>query len=505
MVKKYFIILMFVFMITIVIQIIGVIQINNIGINKYSELENERKSDTLNLYFSNQIENMFSLTRAHAYWTDASNNVNNENTEWVNSNLSEYLTDGNYNVDFVYLTNESNTFESVFGIDRDSIVDTMIFKNVLLLNEEENSIIEVNNKIYLVTGYPFANDDQTNKQGALLIGRQINQETINDLKVLIGQDLHDDHLYIGVNEDSELFKDHNFNFYKVESIDETLYVLIHFDLQFSNYLNNTIKDYLLILSLFVLIIFAIAIFSLFNRFKKELDNVLSQLEKIDVSINKFTPLKLSKAPEFNNIIGLINKLGRNVESNVQELMQKNVEVVKLLSTASEINDPYTSEHSNRVSEISTLIAKKLNVPNVDEVILCAKMHDIGKVFIQHNILNKKGKLSEEEFETIKKHPEFGAEILDNLSQFDNILLGVLHHHEKFDGTGYPNNLKGKDIPLFARIIAVADVYDSLCSKRPYREAFSKEKALEIMVNGRSKHFDPEILDIFLELVDSNLI
>ncbi|MCF7925421.1 MAG: HD domain-containing protein [Candidatus Izimaplasma sp.] len=505
MVKKYLIILLSVFIIAIGIQVIGVIQINNAGINHYKVLENERKSDSLNLYFSNQFDNMEILTRAHAYWTDALNNVNSENESWVNNYLSEYLTDGNYNVDFVYLTNESSTFKNAVGIDIDTISDSTIYTTVLSENEEARAIIEVDNKIYMVTGYPFATDDQQNKQGAFLIGRELNQGTLDDLKILIGQDLYDEHLNITVDKNFDPLEDYEHNIFSVESIDETLYVHIHFDYQFSNYLNKTIKGYLLVISLLVLVIFAITIFSLFDRFKKEMDKTLSQLSEIDVSNNHFRPLQPSKAPEFNNIIKVINQLGINIESNIEKLMQKNLEVVELLSTASEINDPYTSQHSNQVSVVSTLIAQKLNLPEVNKVKLCAKLHDIGKVFIQLNILNKEEKLSQKEFEAIKKHPEFGAELLTNLTQFDDIRLGVLHHHEKYDGTGYPSKLKGKDIPIYARIIAVADVFDALLSRRPYRKSFSREKALEIMAQGRDKHFDPDILDVFFELVESNQI
>ncbi len=185
---------------------------------------------------------------------------------------------------------------------------------------------------------------------------------------------------------------------------------------------------------------------------------------------------------------------------MKDLVSKNLEVVKLLSTASEINDPYTQKHSINVSDLSRKIGKRLKVKNLDNLELSAELHDVGKVFIQLSLLNKKGKLSSKEFMEIKKHPIHGAELLENIKDFDEVRLGVLHHHEKFDGTGYPNQLKGNDIPLFARIIHIADVYDAITSNRPYRDAFSTDEVNKIMNDGRGSSFDPVILDIFFEVI-----
>jgi len=499
MIKKYLIFVLLTLIIAISIQVIGVIKISQIGIDKYDILENERKKNTLNLYFQNEFENLNTLTRAHSYWNEAIQNLNNHNDVWISENLTEYLVFGDYNVTFVYLATEDLLYENAIGVNYSDIEGSEVFRQALEEDLESNSILTIENEMYLVSAFPFATDEQENKQGVYIIGRIIDDDTISDLKILIGQDLHEDHVYVSSNPISH--SDFNLTTYIVESIDEDLYINVHLEFQFSTFLGETIKLYLLGISLIVILLIILSIFFMINRFRKELDFTLNQLNNIDLNRSDFILLQHSKSREFNQVIDMINTLGGKVSANIQELLNKNIEVIELLSTASEINDPYTSEHSNNVAKTVVKIAKIMNIKDTSEIELCAKLHDIGKVFIQHNILNKKSALTHEEFEAIKQHPSLGAELLSNLSQFENIRLGVLHHHEKYNGTGYPDKLAGKKIPIFARIVSVADVFDALTSDRPYRSAFTKEKAMEIMLQGRNKLFDPDVLDAFLKITD----
>ena len=144
------------------------------------------------------------------------------------------------------------------------------------------------------------------------------------------------------------------------------------------------------------------------------------------------------------------------------------------------------------------------------VVLAAPLHDIGKIKIPDTILNKPGKLSPEEYEIIKKHANYGANIIKKTiysvenKEYSDVAFNIAkYHHERYDGKGYPEGLKGEDIPLEARIMSLADVYDALISKRPYKEAFPKEKAIEIMREGIGTQFDPELAPIFLEIVQQN--
>ena len=146
----------------------------------------------------------------------------------------------------------------------------------------------------------------------------------------------------------------------------------------------------------------------------------------------------------------------------------------------------------------------------DNIVMAAPMHDIGKIEISDTILNKPGKLTEEEFEIMKKHSEYGGDIIkDTISnveeqEYCNIAYNIArYHHERYDGKGYPDNLKGEEIPLEARIMALADVYDALVSERVYKKAYSKETAIKIIQEGKGTQFDPNLVPLFLECVTEN--
>ena len=173
--------------------------------------------------------------------------------------------------------------------------------------------------------------------------------------------------------------------------------------------------------------------------------------------------------------------------------------------AAEYKDEDTANHIKRMSHYSRILAGSLHLsPGEVEIIhLASPMHDVGKMGTPDNILFKPGKHTPEEWEIMKQHATFGGRILNGSSakllQAGEII--ALSHHEKWDGSGYPKGISGEDIPLWGRITAVADVFDALTSKRPYKEAFSNEKSLQIMKEGRGKHFEPRLLDLFLENLD----
>ncbi len=178
-------------------------------------------------------------------------------------------------------------------------------------------------------------------------------------------------------------------------------------------------------------------------------------------------------------------------------------LVKSLISIVEAKHKYTKGHSERVHIISCFLGKQLGLrKNAREVLHWASLfHDVGKISVPDAVLNKPGELTEEEFATIKQHPVVGYNVLSHIEQLNDALPGIRHHHEKLDGSGYPDGLKGNDIPLAARIIAVADVYDALTSTRSYRPAMPAEKALEIMSEGSGRHFDPRVLQVFLRKHD----
>ena len=155
-----------------------------------------------------------------------------------------------------------------------------------------------------------------------------------------------------------------------------------------------------------------------------------------------------------------------------------------------------------MNEYAVALAEALNLEplEISRLSTCALLHDIGKIGIGDEILNKSGKLATEEWEVIKNHPQLGATIISHVRELAPCVPGILHHHEKYDGSGYPKGLKGKDIPLEARILAIADALAAMTSERRYSDTLSYEQALEELRRGAGKQFDPNLVEVFLRLV-----
>ncbi len=188
--------------------------------------------------------------------------------------------------------------------------------------------------------------------------------------------------------------------------------------------------------------------------------------------------------------------------------EAHLDTIGRLAIAAEYRDENTANHIRRVGEYCALIARALHLPiyDVEALRKASPMHDVGKIGIPDGLLLKPGRLTPEERRQMEQHTLIGARILGGSSS-ELLQIGeciALTHHEKWDGTGYPRGLSGAAIPLYGRICAVADVFDALTSERPYKGAFSNEKALEILRDGRGTHFDPAILDVFLARFDEAL-
>ncbi len=189
---------------------------------------------------------------------------------------------------------------------------------------------------------------------------------------------------------------------------------------------------------------------------------------------------------------------------INEVKELYFNMVKSLSAAIDAKSEWTKGHSDRVMDIAMSIGKEmgLETDDMEDLRFSAILHDIGKIGTYEHILDKPGNLTEDEQRIMQQHPAKGAEILKSIRQFKNIVPAVLHHHERFDGKGYPDGLKGKEVPLFARIIHVADSFDAMVSERPYRKGLRRELAMEEIRKFSGTQFDPEIGEVFLKIIDS---
>ena len=237
-------------------------------------------------------------------------------------------------------------------------------------------------------------------------------------------------------------------------------------------------------------------------------------------------LSINRALEKRNLL-LENKeyqdhLEQKIKEQTEKVRQSFLNSTTSLVNALEAKDKYTHGHSQRVTKIAVAIGKELTIPRymLEKIELAGLLHDVGKIGVSEAILNKPGRLSFDEFELVKSHPEIGERILIPIVEDKEILEMVRHHHERFDGNGYPDGLSGKQITQASKImaiaeayatilspgalsLAVADAYDAMTSDRPYRPAMSPEAACAELTKGKGKQFDPTIVDIFLALLEKH--
>jgi len=201
---------------------------------------------------------------------------------------------------------------------------------------------------------------------------------------------------------------------------------------------------------------------------------------------------------------IIKEMNNELKSSKEKLEKAYLEAIEILRYTVEAKDSYTRGHSDRVAAYSVLIGQELGLYNKDLNILNigGMFHDIGKIGISDRILSKKGKLTDAEYNEIKKHPSIGKQMLLNSTIFSDIIPIVYSHHEKYDGTGYPEGLKGDEIPFLARIVAVADSFDAMTSRRPYRDELSIDEVKETIKQNGGTQFDPEVSNALLNILEN---
>ncbi len=246
---------------------------------------------------------------------------------------------------------------------------------------------------------------------------------------------------------------------------------------------------------------------------RRITNPLSVLTESSRAIAKgdFTQrVHLMSRTEIGELAQTFNTMSEELEHFVEDLKRAAEEnralfmgSIQMLAGAVDEKDPYTRGHSDRVTRYSLLIAKELGLPAsfMETLQISAQLHDVGKIGIEDHILKKPGALTEEEFEVMKTHTTKGANILRPVPQLAEMLPGIELHHEALDGRGYPYGLKGEQIPLLARVIAVADTFDALTTNRPYQQAHTPEQALEIIKNIAGKRLDPEAVNALLAVYE----
>jgi HD-GYP domain-containing protein (c-di-GMP phosphodiesterase class II) len=200
----------------------------------------------------------------------------------------------------------------------------------------------------------------------------------------------------------------------------------------------------------------------------------------------------------------MNKTYKNIEKTLENAYLSGFEAMAALVDA---KDFYTGEHSKNVSKYVSIICDNLdcgknNKELKNKVNISATFHDLGKIGVPDIILKNPGKLSNSDYEIMKTHPVIGANVISKIDGFSEISTIIRHHHERWDGTGYPDGLKGDEIPFGSQIISIADTFDAITSDRVYRKGQSKDIALKILIKEKEKQFNPKLVDIFINSINS---
>jgi len=267
---------------------------------------------------------------------------------------------------------------------------------------------------------------------------------------------------------------------------------------------------------------------IFLTAKNDSDSELEGLSlgAIDYITKPFSPPLLLKRIETHLLVESQKEELLNYNKNLQSLVEAKTKTVLELQNAIlramaelvENRDDITGKHLERTQSYLNLLinaisdhplyADEIRGWNIDLVLLSSQLHDVGKIVVKDDILKKPGRLEAAEFAEIKKHAIFGEKIIDKIKRnatehefLEHARIFAATHHEKWDGTGYPRGLKGTDIPLQGRLMAIADVYDALVSDRPYKVAFTHEEAVKIILEEKGTHFDPDLVDVFLKISD----
>lgn len=223
--------------------------------------------------------------------------------------------------------------------------------------------------------------------------------------------------------------------------------------------------------------------------------VIGVLQAVNKYDNSFTP------EDRDILVSLAHQVGPAVENaRMYETMKDSFYGVSMaLAEALEKRDYYTGGHTNRVSSYCMAIGSRLKLAEkeMESLWLASILHDVGKIGVMDSVLQKPGRLDDEEFAVMSRHSQYGSEILSHIKSHRAVIPGVRGHHEQYNGGGYPDRLKGNDIPLLARIISVADAFDAMTSDRPYRKALSHREAFAELLRCRGNQFDPDVVDAFL--------
>jgi len=488
---------------------LSILIINLILVDQFKEEYQAIKTSQIDYFIEQNFKDLEDILYGHAVWTDTIIAIEAGDYDWLYDNATGYIVDDDpMNIDFIYIADESGNHKASYGAyDLNHILHLASVESVLEDKEAASEVIWLGDQVMILSASPLLDNDEENPTGIYVIGRLLGQDELAQLRDLlssgyvISMDLDTDKVFSSQENNRTTFLTYDLD------PDNSVYLKIKFTLSYFIRAYNLSVVFmmviLMVISLIAVTILTLNIKKLVNKISEVIRSV-KEIARGDYHV-KISDDHLFMMPEVKDLVQSVNAMSTSISDQI-DLVNDHASVIndqyfamiELLVDTVEMNDSYTYHHSVAVSDYALMIGRRMGFDNLHDLELAAKLHDVGKISIPTEILNKPGKLTDEEFDIIKTHSENGYKLLNKNSQFDRVKEGVLYHHEKYNGSGYPQGLKGDEIPLMAQIISVADVFDALTSDRAYRKALDCHTAMAILVEEKGRALNPMIVDIFKE-------
>ncbi len=495
--------------ISIFVLCILIILIGNHTFNLIEDHYRDSKISQVNYFFDQNEKDLERIAITNAVWTDSLEALANGNDEWLTDNATEYVVlDDSFDIDYMFIMNEDGTYVRSYGsLKHDNIESVSGYKNTRIKKEKYFEITWFNEVPVMLYSSPFYDNEEENPSGCYILGRVIDERDFSEIKILLSDSLVED---IMITKTRMILTDEKYgtmNFSHLIKRNSDAYITISLNLK---YYRKIAFETTAVIIVFLFVVALIAITYLSSNISNLSKNLALIIQTINGIADGDYHVKLEKSDnkgmvDVNTLIDSINKMSDDIENSIgkaeeyaDKIDEKYFEMIELLVNVVEMNDLYTYHHSVSVSDYALMIGRAINFDDLANLDLAAKLHDIGKVSISTEILNKPGKLTDEEYSIIKTHSIKGFSLLNKVDRFEVAKYGVLHHHEYYNGKGYPAGLAGDQIPLIAQIISVADMYDALTSNRAYRDAMDSVAAIRILNEEKGKMLNPHLVDIFCE-------
>lgn len=457
-------------------------------------------------YFNREIEELETIIKSYSIDTQLIEALKKQDRVWITRNVANAMYDRDeIDVHSIYVYSPSHDLEMAFGnLSYAQISEISIVRRTLLDQNFHVEFKTFSDHLYVFVSMPIYNDVKKQPTGIVLIGRTLSIGRVTELTENLNV-FSFEHMLLNNKPSSEpIERGHGDTIWMHFSIPNNNYVAswLHLKFSLSNILslfNDSFRSILVIASATLMTTLSIVLWQTVKTSRIIEDNV-GQIESI--ASGEYTDILPERGSmEIIKLSKSVNKLASDLNRQHRMIEQSYFDTIQLLVKTMEVTDYYTKGHSDRVADMARALAYFMNFDKVDQLYTAALMHDIGKVSIPHNILNKPSKLNDDEYKLIQQHPITGHKILEASFVFEEVKEYILHHHEKFDGTGYPYGLMSHNIPLGSRILSIVDVFDALTSDRSYRNALDLHEATELIVKDSGKAFDPIVVQAFVDNID----